>query len=140
MNSSSEHQLNFLLERSLSPNLPLQSCYARKLFKLPYVAAAAIGSQSDKVPLCQAVTHIADPRSVRPPPPQSPSHVSAAPTLAPSPYNHALSGQPPHVHRRKRAVICGISYRYSRHELKGCINEAKYLENCGYYMHEFLEL
>ncbi|XP_061995514.1 metacaspase-1-like [Rosa rugosa] len=46
-------------------------------------------------------------------------------TLPPSPYNHAPPGPPPNVHGRKKAVICGISYKYSRHELKGCINDAK---------------
>ncbi|PRQ57131.1 putative Caspase-like domain-containing protein [Rosa chinensis] len=46
-------------------------------------------------------------------------------TLPPSPYNHAPPGPPPNMHGRKKAVICGISYKYSRHELKGCINDAK---------------
>lgn len=86
------------------------------------------GATAIRCALCQAVTHIADPRSAPPPSLQSPSHApppATAPAPAPSPYNHAPSGQPPHAHGRKRAVICGISYRYSRHELKGCINDAK---------------
>ncbi|KAF1897912.1 hypothetical protein Lal_00032674, partial [Lupinus albus] len=36
---------------------------------------------------------------------------------------------PPNPHGRKKAVIIGISYRFSRHELKGCINDA----NCMRY-------
>ena len=44
---------------------------------------------------------------------------------SPSPYNHAPPGAPPHAHGRKRVVICGISYRYPRHELKGYINDTK---------------
>lgn len=76
------------------------------------------GARSIRCALCQAVTHIADPRSApHPPPPSSAS--------TPPPHIHAPPGQLPHPHGRKRAVICGISYRYSRHELKGCINDAK---------------
>ncbi|KAG7595385.1 Caspase-like domain superfamily [Arabidopsis suecica] len=75
------------------------------------------GARSIRCALCQAVTHIADPRSAPPPPPSS---ASSPPTQI-----HAPPGQLPHPHGRKRAVICGISYRFSRHELKGCINDAK---------------
>ncbi|XP_062000103.1 metacaspase-1-like [Rosa rugosa] len=46
-------------------------------------------------------------------------------TLLPSPYNHAPLERQPKVHRPKKAVICGISYKKSPHELKGCINDAK---------------
>ncbi|XP_042509804.1 metacaspase-1-like isoform X2 [Macadamia integrifolia] len=89
-----------------------------------------LGAQSIRCALCQAITHIADPRSLPPPlpPPPQPYNYYSAPTLpppAPSPYNHAPPGPPPSPHGRKKAVICGISYRYSRHELKGCINDAK---------------
>jgi hypothetical protein len=45
--------------------------------------------------------------------------------MAPSPYNHAPPGPSPSFHGRKRAVICGITYKNSRHELKGCITDAK---------------
>nr|XP_048332277.1 metacaspase-1-like isoform X1 [Ziziphus jujuba var. spinosa] len=87
------------------------------------------GSQSIRCAICQAITHIADPRAVpspassqyAPPPPSS----NATPPPPPSPYSHAPPGPPPNAHGRKKAVICGISYRYSRHELKGCINDAK---------------
>ncbi|XP_031277258.1 metacaspase-1 [Pistacia vera] len=96
------------------------------------------GAQSIRCAICHAVTRIADPRSLpaagsshsannslhQPyPPPQS----SAG---TPSPYNHAPPGAPPQVHGRKRALIVGVSYRNSRHELKGCINDAK----CMKYM------
>ncbi|OVA12735.1 zinc finger protein [Macleaya cordata] len=85
------------------------------------------GAKSIRCALCQAVTRIADPREVPPPPPSSYSQsYQPTPSLpSPSPYNHAPSGPPPSPHGRKKAVICGISYRYSRHELKGCINDAK---------------
>ncbi|XP_058104124.1 metacaspase-1 isoform X1 [Magnolia sinica] len=74
------------------------------------------GATSIRCAVCQAVTEIADPRSAAAPPP---------PLHHPSPHNHAPPGPPPSAHGSKKAVICGISYRYSRHELKGCINDAK---------------
>ncbi|XP_061995980.1 metacaspase-1-like isoform X2 [Rosa rugosa] len=87
------------------------------------------GAQSIRCALCQAVTLIADPRSLHSlpsshalPPPSPYGH---APPPPPSPHNHAPPGPPPSVHGRKKAVICGISYKYSRHELKGCINDSK---------------
>lgn len=81
------------------------------------------GAQSIRCALCHAVTHIADPRAV---PPQPPSSVPPPPSWnAPSPYSGAPPGPLPNAHGRKKAVIVGISYRYSRHELKGCINDAK---------------
>ncbi|XP_043725431.1 metacaspase-1 [Telopea speciosissima] len=86
------------------------------------------GAKSIRCALCQAITHIADPRSIPTPPPHQPHDyhsTSVPPPSPPSPYNHAPPGPPPTVHGRKKAVICGISYRYSRHELKGCINDAK---------------
>ncbi|KAM5554500.1 hypothetical protein ABKV19_022736 [Rosa sericea] len=86
------------------------------------------GAESIRCALCQAVTLIADPRSLHSlpsshalPPPSPHGHAPPPP----SPYNHAPPGPPPSVHGRKKAVICGISYKYSRHELKGCINDAK---------------
>lgn len=86
------------------------------------------GARSIRCAVCQAVTHIAEPRS-------APSHSAGLaphtpPTLPPpSPYNHAPPGPPPSAHGRKKAVICGISYRFSRHELKGCINDAKCMKH-----------
>ncbi|XP_050385013.1 metacaspase-1-like [Argentina anserina] len=78
------------------------------------------GAESIRCALCQAVTLVADPRALHSAPS---SHAPTPP--APSPYNHAPPGPPPNAHGRKKAVICGISYKYSRHELKGCINDAK---------------
>ncbi|XP_043715300.1 metacaspase-1-like isoform X2 [Telopea speciosissima] len=84
------------------------------------------GAKSIRCALCQAITHIADPRSVPPPPyPYNYYSTPPLPPPAPSPYNHAPPGPPPSPHGHKKAVICGISYRRSRHELKGCINDAK---------------
>lgn len=84
------------------------------------------GARSIRCAVCQAITHIAEPRDV---PPPSTSHYAPSnappPPAPPSPYHHAPPGPPPNAHGRKKAVICGISYRYSRHELKGCINDAK---------------
>ncbi|CAI0446005.1 unnamed protein product [Linum tenue] len=82
------------------------------------------GARSIRCALCHAVTNVADPRSVPPPSSAPQPHSSSAPPPAnlPSPYQQP---PPPSSHGRKRAVICGISYRYSRHELKGCINDAK---------------
>ncbi|XP_057979695.1 metacaspase-1-like [Malania oleifera] len=94
----------------------------RTPLQLPYDA------RSIRCAICHAVTYIADPRSA-PPPSHAPSpHAHSpppAPSPSPTPYGHAPPGPPPQAHGRKRAVICGISYRYSRHELKGCINDAK---------------
>nr|DAD47611.1 TPA_asm: hypothetical protein HUJ06_017548 [Nelumbo nucifera] len=87
------------------------------------------GAKSIRCAICQAITHVADPRSAPPPPYSYNSPAPYQPPLpsasALSPYNHAPPGPPPSPHGRKKAVICGISYRYSRHELKGCINDAK---------------
>ena len=85
------------------------------------------GAKSIRCSICRAVTRVAEPRALghnyhhhhhhHAPPP------SAA--VAPSPYNHAPGGAPPSAHGRKRALICGVSYKNTRHELKGCINDAK---------------
>lgn len=80
------------------------------------------GARSIRCASCNAVTSIPDTRTA-PPPSQSLLYPSL-----PSPYNHAPTGQPPSPHGRKRAVICGISYKNSRHELKGCINDAKCMQ------------
>lgn len=81
------------------------------------------GVASIRCALCHAVTHVADPRALPHQPP--PSSHAPPPHAVPSPYNHAPPGPPPNPHGGKRAVIVGISYKYSRHELKGCINDAK---------------
>ncbi|KAF5469933.1 hypothetical protein F2P56_010488 [Juglans regia] len=85
------------------------------------------GARSIRCAICQAVTHVADPRAVPPPSSHTPPLPSASqpPPPVPSPYGQAPPGPIPNAHGRKRAVICGISYRYTTHELKGCINDAK---------------
>ncbi|XP_076944925.1 metacaspase-1-like [Bidens hawaiensis] len=59
------------------------------------------GATSIRCAICQAITYL---------------------TTQPSLYNHV---QPASAHGQKRAVIIGISYKYSKNELKGCINDAK---------------
>ncbi|KAH6792760.1 metacaspase 1 [Perilla frutescens var. hirtella] len=89
------------------------------------------GATSIRCAVCQAITRIADPRSgpPAPPPPYLPPSSSSynnghhnyyppPPTL--THHNHA-----PPAHGRKKAVIVGISYRNTKNELKGCINDAK---------------
>ncbi|KAI3458394.1 hypothetical protein Pfo_015057 [Paulownia fortunei] len=104
------------------------------------------GASSIRCAVCQAITRIADPRSGPPAPPPHYLPTTSSPfngynnyypppppqpgPQAPSPYNHSRPGPPPSSHGRKKAVIVGISYRNSRHELKGCINDAK----CMKYM------
>jgi LSD1 subclass zinc finger protein len=78
------------------------------------------GAGSIRCALCQAITLIADPRAL----PHQPSPSPHAPP-PPSPYNQVPPGPLPNIHGRKKAVIVGISYKFSRHELKGCINDAK---------------
>ncbi|KAE8670904.1 Metacaspase-2 [Hibiscus syriacus] len=68
--------------------------------------------------LCQAITLIVRPRSL--PFPSSSTHTLSPPL----PYNHVPPGRPPQVHGRKRAVICGVSYKNTHYELNGCINGA----------------
>ncbi|KAL0298288.1 UNVERIFIED_CONTAM: Metacaspase-1 [Sesamum radiatum] len=100
------------------------------------------GAASIRCAICQAITRIADPRAGPPAPPPS-YHPATSSSFngynnyypppsqpAPSPYNHTPTGPPPSAHGRKKAVIVGISYKFSRHELKGCINDAK----CMKYM------
>ncbi|KAK3025085.1 hypothetical protein RJ639_044964 [Escallonia herrerae] len=84
-------------------------------------------ARSIRCAICQAVTNVADPRANPPPPPSHSSSHPPPPTAAgpPSPYSHAPPGPPPSAHGRKKAVIIGISYRFSPHELKGCLNDAK---------------
>ncbi|KAL7120908.1 hypothetical protein ACP275_02G150100 [Erythranthe tilingii] len=80
------------------------------------------GAPSIRCAICQAVTNIGDPR-------HAPPTLPAGPPVPPSPYSHAPPGPPPNPHGRKKAVIVGISYKYSRHELKGCINDAKCMKH-----------
>ncbi|CAI9269096.1 unnamed protein product [Lactuca saligna] len=91
------------------------------------------GATSIRCAICQAITHLNDPRVGAPRPHTggypAPSSSSYAPHQ-PSPYNHTPPGPPPSAHGRKKAVIVGISYKNSTHELKGCINDA----NCMKYL------
>nr|DAD18290.1 TPA_asm: hypothetical protein HUJ06_019753 [Nelumbo nucifera] len=82
--------------------------------------------------ICRAITYVADPCRAPPARTYSCNKYSAAPyqpprppAAAPLPYNHAPLSPPPSPYGRKRAVICGISYRNAPYELKGCINDAK---------------
>lgn len=77
------------------------------------------GARVIRCAVCQAVTRIADPRSL------PPSHNQHSLTPAQSPYGQMPPGQPAGVHGRKKAVVCGVSYQNSRYELKGCVNDAK---------------
>lgn len=90
------------------------------------------GTRSIRCVLCHAITNVPDPRSVLSPSPlphssntQHHHHRTPPPAMVPSPRHHGVPGPPPSVHGRKRAVICGVSYKNTRHELKGCINDAK---------------
>nr|AET08890.1 metacaspase 9 [Aegilops speltoides]CCC14969.1 MC9B protein [Aegilops speltoides] len=74
------------------------------------------GAPCIRCSICGAVTNVAAPPA--PGPVVDPARGAQAPAPAWGP-------PPPAAHGRKRAVICGISYRSSRHELKGCINDAK---------------
>lgn len=89
------------------------------------------GAKSIRCAICRAITLIADPRTAPPPPPPASAYNNHyyPPAPAPSPYNyHSTTSQTPSPSSRggrKRAVIVGISYKNTRNELKGCINDAK---------------
>ncbi|CAA0834511.1 Metacaspase-1 [Striga hermonthica] len=99
------------------------------------------GASSIRCAICQAITRIADPRAGPPAPPThyhtpttynngyiNNSYYTPPPPPVPSPYNHVpppYHHAPPAAHGRKKAVIVGISYKNSKQELKGCINDAK---------------
>ena len=76
-------------------------------------------AQSLRCTLCNAITMVASPS---PPPPYQHRHndmyssSSVPSSLVPLPLN---------AHGSKKALICGVSYRHSQHELKGCLNDAK---------------
>ncbi|KMZ57843.1 Metacaspase 9 [Zostera marina] len=87
------------------------------------------GARSIRCAICQAITTISEPRSA--PSPNIGGYGSATsgshwpPARSPSPYAGHIRGPPPSPHGKKKALIVGISYRSSRNELKGCINDAK---------------
>ncbi|KAG0459069.1 hypothetical protein HPP92_022197 [Vanilla planifolia] len=78
------------------------------------------GAKAIRCAICNTVTRIADSRNI----PLSPQSNNLS--IPPPPANRP----PPSSHGRKRAVVIGISYSYSRYELKGCINDA----NCMKYL------
>uniref|UniRef100_A0A0C9S9A8 TSA: Wollemia nobilis Ref_Wollemi_Transcript_8267_1840 transcribed RNA sequence n=1 Tax=Wollemia nobilis TaxID=56998 RepID=A0A0C9S9A8_9CONI len=90
------------------------------------------GAKSIRCAVCQGITHIADPRGA--PSPASSQHQPPPSYYGgyqpPPPNPQQYSPDPSSSHGKKRAVVCGISYRYSRHELKGCLNDA----NCMKYL------
>ncbi|GAA0139806.1 hypothetical protein LIER_01279 [Lithospermum erythrorhizon] len=73
------------------------------------------GARSIRCALCKAITNVD-----APPPPS---------TLVAPPLPRPVAPPPPNGHGRKRAVIVGVSYKYSRHELKGCVNDAKCMKH-----------
>lgn len=85
------------------------------------------GARTIRCSICQAITNVADPRSLPPPPPPqhaTPSNYYPPPPHVPATYDRD-HGRVHGVNGRKKAVICGISYKGTKNELKGCINDAK---------------
>ncbi|PQM38949.1 metacaspase-1 [Prunus yedoensis var. nudiflora] len=60
----------------------------------------------------------------------NPPHQLPLTALPPPPYSHLPPRPPLFARVCKRAVICAVSYKNSKHELKGCINDA----NCMRYL------
>ncbi|XP_071720225.1 metacaspase-1-like [Rutidosis leptorrhynchoides] len=86
------------------------------------------GAESIKCAICLAVTRLTYPTTTARPPQSAAYSQLVQPSYRPSqpsPYNHAPLGPPPSAHGRKKAVIVGISYKSSKNEQKGCINDAK---------------
>ncbi|KAH9321054.1 hypothetical protein KI387_015693, partial [Taxus chinensis] len=84
------------------------------------------GAKSIRCAICHAITHVAEPRGASYPPYHSAHHGQGfQPPSAPPPNPQQYSPVPPSSHGRKKAIICGISYRNTRYELKGCLNDAK---------------
>ncbi|XP_072973540.1 metacaspase-1-like [Typha angustifolia] len=93
------------------------------------------GARSIHCAFCNAITHVEEPRSFIAAPAPSPCGNYARPPQ-PAPMYSASYGcgvprvqpQPPSAYGTKRAVICGITYRNTKKELNGCINDAKYMQ------------
>ncbi|XP_057520000.1 metacaspase-1-like [Amaranthus tricolor] len=77
------------------------------------------GATSICCAICHAITRIAAPRALPPPL----SYYPPPPLQPPPPRAPSFQGGVPIG--RKKALIIGISYKHSRFELKGCINDAK---------------
>ncbi|PRQ57128.1 putative Caspase-like domain-containing protein [Rosa chinensis] len=104
--------------------LVVDCCYCQTQIQLPSVSPIYIVGTSVRCGRCYASTRVASPGFPRSPYSAVPYYVPINPPPHAG-FSHSSPGPPPNVHRPKKAVICGISYRYSRHELKGCINDAK---------------
>ncbi|KZV34900.1 metacaspase-1 [Dorcoceras hygrometricum] len=87
------------------------------------------GAATIRCAVCKSITRVGEPRPNPPPQPYLPTPSSSLNgynghnpqySYGPRPGPSSTAG-----HLRKKAVIVGISYRYSRHELKGTINDAK---------------
>lgn len=72
--------------------------------------------------VCGSVTHVAP---LPPPGPAAGPHSLSHGPAPPSPRRGPPWGLPAPADARKRAVICGVSYKRSRYHLKGSINDAK---------------
>ncbi|KAG6530302.1 metacaspase-1-like [Zingiber officinale] len=86
------------------------------------------GASSIRCAVCRAVTNVADSRSspmIPSAPPFQPPPGPGPPPIYPPPPSWSTPSPPQRPGGRKKAVICGITYRNTRHELKGCINDAK---------------
>ncbi|GMN41087.1 hypothetical protein TIFTF001_010305 [Ficus carica] len=89
------------------------------------------GATSIRCAICHGVTRVAQPRATEHfghgyfHHHHHHHHAPQPPPAAPSPYNHMPARASPSAHGQKRAVICGVSYKNTRRELKGCINDAK---------------
>lgn len=71
------------------------------------------GASSIRCSVCHAVTHVAP-------------HQRATEALTSSPSNpQRYAPSTPNAHGSKKAVVIGVTYRYTRYELKGCLNDAK---------------
>ncbi|KAL8227945.1 hypothetical protein R6Q57_015529 [Mikania cordata] len=59
----------------------------------------------------------------------TPVHGVAKLMPSPSPYTYTPAWLPASGHEAKKAVIVGVSYRNTNHELKGCVNDANYMKH-----------
>uniref|UniRef100_A0A803P1M4 Metacaspase-1 n=1 Tax=Cannabis sativa TaxID=3483 RepID=A0A803P1M4_CANSA len=83
------------------------------------------GATSICCALCRGVTRVAQPRAAAASSVGLHQRPALPPYTVPSPYNRVPAGTLPSAHGRKRALICGVSYKNTKQELKGCINDAK---------------
>ncbi|PRQ57130.1 putative Caspase-like domain-containing protein [Rosa chinensis] len=93
--------------------------YCQTQIPLPSVSPISVRCRR-----CYASTGVASPGFPRSPYSAVPYYVRINPPPHAG-FPQRSPGPPQNVHRRKKAVICGISYLYTRTELNGCINDAK---------------